>query len=275
MPQDSVEDSEKVIDYSIEPEVFFAPLSPKRYREFYDIELADFSDDLRFYLNSFQPGMTVLDVGCGSGRLSRAFSANGMQVVGMDISVEMLAGASLHKSPHINYVCMDMKAMAFGKRFDAAVISYNTINLLKDISHVQPVLAGIRQHLKANALLLLQIFIPRKDGIAGGNAKTFQFQIFDLPQGGKIIKETLKSYADEHLILLEERYRVRPMNRKYRNEDLAHSMNLLVIDHSTWIRMITEAGFTITAQYGDFNLSSFVEEKNSMLLLQAHVNSNF
>jgi 2-polyprenyl-3-methyl-5-hydroxy-6-metoxy-1,4-benzoquinol methylase len=274
MPHDFADDREKIMDYSTEPEVVFTPLCPKRYREFYDIELAGFSDDLKFYLSSLKPGMKVLDVGCGSGRLSRTFAANGMQVVGIDRSAEMLAAATLQKSPNIHYICMDMMDMALQTRFDAAVIAYNTLNLLKDVSHIQCVLSGIRQHLKANGLLLLQIFIPQKDGIASGKAKTFQFQIFNSPEGGKIIKETLKSFASNQLIFLEERYRVRPMNKRDCNEDLAHFMHLQALNQAEWIHHITKAGFTITAQYGDYDLSSFQDKKHTMLLLQAHVNPN-
>lgn len=259
----------QILDYSQEPQTIFTPLSRERYSEFYEIEMNDFSDDMNFYLTSLERGMEVLDVGCGSGRLSRALAAHGMKVVGIDISVEMLAGACLLKGPNINYVCMDMVDMALGKRFDAVFIAYNTLNLLKNISNVRQTLAACRHHLKKNGLLLIQVFIPRKKTMANQGARTFQFQIFKSPKGGKIIKETLKSFKGEHCLILEERYRVRPMNNKDDNEDLSHAMHLLALEHTDWIQLVLEAGFTITGQFGDFDLSPFSEENSSMLLLQA------
>ena len=259
----------QILDYSQEPETVFTPLSRKRYREFYEIEMNDFSDDLNFYLTSLERGMEVLDVGCGSGRLSRALAAHGMRVVGIDNSIEMLTGASSMKGSNIKYVCMDMLDMALDKRFDAAFIAYNTLNLLKDVANVRQTLTGCRHHLKENGLLLLQIFIPRKKTMADQGARTFQFQIFKSPKGGKIIKETLKSFTGEYRLILEERYRVRPMNTKDDNEDLSHAMHLLALDHTDWIRLVLEAGFTVTGQYGDFDLSPFSKEKSSMLLIQA------
>jgi len=260
---------DQISDYSTEPEVVFAPLTQERYCEFYDIEMDGFSDDLQFYLNSLESGMEILEAGCGSGRLSRALAAHGMRITGIDNSTEMLARAILQNCSNIEYICMDMAGLVLKKRFDAAIVAYNTLNLLENAADVQKSLSRIRQHLKENGLLLLQIFIPPNETYAAGKARTFQFQIFDAPNGGKIIKETLKSSIEHHHMALEERYRIRPLNSRDNNEDLSHFMNLLVLEYRDWIRMVTESGFSVISEYGDFHLSSFVDGHDSMLLLKA------
>ena len=45
------------------------------------------------------PGQLLLDVGCGTGRHTRAFAARGVQAVGVDISQGLLAAAATHGSP--------------------------------------------------------------------------------------------------------------------------------------------------------------------------------
>ena len=118
--------------------------------------------------------------------------------------------------------------------------------------------------------LLLQIFLPETKAIAGGQARTFQFQIFNTLNGGKIIKETLKYFTRERRhIVFEERYRVRPMNNRDKNEDLSHSINLPVLAYSDWIRLLTKVGFVIIEQYSDFNFTPFTAEKSGLLLLKA------
>ncbi len=262
-------------DYSSEPEVCFSPLSPQRYGEFYDVEMTNFSGDMQFYLEAVKNGMNVLEAGCGTGRLSRALASRGLRVTGIDISPEMLALAMLQRDEYTTYFCMDIRDFSIKTRFDAAIVAYNTLNLLATPSDVQRTLACIRQHLKENGLLLLQIFIPQKDSIASGRARTFQFQIFDTPGGGKIIKETLKSFTEgQGYIVFEERYRIRPMNKTAKNEDLAHTMNLLALSYKEWIQLIIEAGFRIVEQYGDFNFTPFSESENSMLLLKAVAATN-
>ncbi len=257
------------MDYSTEPEVVFSPLPPKRYCEFYDLELSGFTDDLQFYLASVDGCRTLLEAGCGSGRLSRALAVHTTRVTAIDISQEMLVRAALGEEENIAYVCMDMADMAFATRFDAVIVAYNTINLLADESQVRRCLNGIRHHLKKNGLLLVQIFLPDGSAVACGKARTFQFQILTQPDGGKIIKETLRYFTRKrHHIVLEERYRVRPFNKTEKKEDLIHSMNLLALSCSDWCRLITGAGFSITGRYGSFDLAPFTEG-NSLLLLKA------
>jgi 2-polyprenyl-3-methyl-5-hydroxy-6-metoxy-1,4-benzoquinol methylase len=270
MPRKYSDNRDEIPDYSTEPEVVFSSLSPERYCEFYDMEMAGFNGDLQFYLASLTRGMDVLEAGCGTGRLSRAFAAHGLRVTGIDISSEMLARAALQKSENLTYVRMDISKIALTERFDAAIVAHNTLNLLENQSQVERGLVCIRRHLKKNGLLLLQIYIPQKASLAGGRARTFQFQIFNTRNGGKIIKETLKSLSKgRRHIILEERYRVRPMTTTARNEDLALSMNLLALSYEEWIRLISNAGFTITEQYGDFELTPFTKGEDSMLLLKA------
>lgn len=64
----------------------------------------------------------VLDVGCGTGRLSGAMTAAGMRVVGVDRSPSMLKRAQ-EKRRAAELHLMDAAGMPFEDEFDAAVIS--------------------------------------------------------------------------------------------------------------------------------------------------------
>jgi SAM-dependent methyltransferase len=256
------------LDYSTEPEEIFLPLSAERYGEFYDIEMSDFDADLSFYRTALTEQADILELGCGSGRLSRALAAMGHRVTATDISPEMLSRASRLDTTNITYLLQDMNEMSFSKNFDAIMIAYNTLNLLVTPEKVTQCLQLARTHLNKNGLLLLQIFLPGHQHVSNPDAKIFQFQIFTMPGGGKLIKETLKQHRqEEQLIILQERYRVRPLHGK--KEDLAHTLNLLAIPHEAWVRLITAAGFAIGAQYGDYTLAPFVSGKDNRLLLIA------
>lgn len=266
---DSFDTTEPAADYAAEPEVVFSPLSPIGYCRFYDLEMNGFTDDQKFYLDSLAKGMHVLEAGCGNGRLCRAFAAAGLQVTGIDLSSEMLAAAALEKTTNISYIGMDMAELAFSKRFDAIVVAYNTLNLLADPPRTEACLAGFRRCLKKNGLLLLQIYLPQRSVSDSGQTRTFQFQIFDTKNGDKVIKETLKHFNQDGNLIMEERYRVRPLNNPDANEDLAHSMTLLNLEATDWLRMITNAGFTVNARYGGFDLTPFRNGRDHLLLLQA------
>ena len=64
-----------------------------------------------------RPGMRLLDVGCGPGRHARAFSDQGLEVVGVDISMQFLRAAGTG-----SWVRADARHLPLGAgRFDAAI----------------------------------------------------------------------------------------------------------------------------------------------------------
>jgi trans-aconitate 2-methyltransferase len=69
-------------------------------------------------LLSPEPGERILDVGCGTGQLTAEIARSGANAVGLDSSVEMLAGAR-RNFPHLTFVSADASAFDFPEPFDA------------------------------------------------------------------------------------------------------------------------------------------------------------
>ena len=68
-----------------------------------------------------QPGMRVLDVGCGPGRHAHALAAQGLEVVGVDISQRFVDLASRDAPPGATFLRADARALTFDAEFDAAI----------------------------------------------------------------------------------------------------------------------------------------------------------
>ena len=70
-----------------------------------------------------QPGMTVLDVGCGTGTITRGIAdVTGHRglAVGVDLDVTLLAHARVqtHACTNLHFVRADIHALPFAERFD-------------------------------------------------------------------------------------------------------------------------------------------------------------
>ncbi len=67
------------------------------------------------------PGARVLDVGCGPGRHAHALAAQGIDVVGIDISQRFVDLASEGSPPGATFQRADARALAYESEFDAAI----------------------------------------------------------------------------------------------------------------------------------------------------------
>lgn len=68
-----------------------------------------------------EPGMKVLDVGCGPGRHSHALARRGLQVVGVDISQRFVDLATGAAPQGCTFLRADARALRFDREFDAVI----------------------------------------------------------------------------------------------------------------------------------------------------------
>jgi SAM-dependent methyltransferase len=68
-----------------------------------------------------EPGMRLLDVGCGPGRHAHALARRGLEVVGIDISQRFVDLASADAPPGATFARADARNLAFDAEFDIAL----------------------------------------------------------------------------------------------------------------------------------------------------------
>lgn len=254
-------------DYSTEPRLIFSPLSAERYCELYELELQNFTEDVDFYQKHIPSKSSVLELGCGTGRIVRKLTNNCTRVVGLDISLPMLQRARRFSSD-VKYICGDMRRFKFHQKFKTILIPYNTLNLLHNVDDILSCLKEAYDHLEVNGSVIAQIFTPTTTLISKSGQRIFQFQTMDLPCGGKVVKETLRCYSkNNNSMTLEERYRIRPAHES--NEDLSHSMSLLAYDSKSWLNLFNQSGFDIYATYGSYQSTSYADFTDNCLLIIA------
>jgi SAM-dependent methyltransferase len=112
-----------------------------------------------------QPGSSILDVGCGTGRHSIELAKRGYAVTGLDLSAEMLAQAeegARAAGVKVNWVRADAARFSFAAEFDAVIcLCEGSLGLLSqaDDPIAQPlaILRNISRSLKPHSKALLTV----------------------------------------------------------------------------------------------------------------------
>ena len=254
--------------YEDEPETHFSPLTEALYSDLYEIEMEGFRDDIGFYSKYLPKKCSILELGCGTGRVTHTLADKSRRVTGIDISLHMLEKAAEGKNDNCSYICMDIQQLAFKHFFDAILIPYNTLNLLEKTAAFS-CLRECRSLLTDGGKLYLQLFIPDNQ-LKSHKGTIFQFQMFDRPGGGKIIKESLKQYSGQtKTIRIEERYRIRPTQQGVDNQDWNHFFSIAALSHEEWICLFNQAGLHVVKAFGSYDLTLYDGNSSCLLVILA------
>ena len=167
--------------------------------ERYDALHAGRVADTAFYAREAAgAGGPVLEVGCGTGRVSLAIAAAGVDVTGLDRDPAVLSVAAAKRAAEppatarsagrpatrLALVCADMRAYAVRRPFAAVLMPFRVFQSMLTVPDQLAALAAARESLAPNGRLVLDLFDPRLDVLA------------EAAEGPASLAETGRSYED-------------------------------------------------------------------------------
>jgi SAM-dependent methyltransferase len=132
--------------------------------------------DIDFYRRlALEQGSPVLEVGCGTGRVSIALAAEGLEVVGVDLSVPMLRQAEARRASlapevaaRLRFQQGDMTTLDLGREFSLIITPSRVFQFALTSTAQRATLRALRDHLTPNGRLVLDLFDPRLEFVAPG-----------------------------------------------------------------------------------------------------------
>ena len=126
---------------------------------FYDAVQGDRADDAdyaRSLLERYHPdARSVLELACGTGSILARLQPD-YEVAGVDLSAEMLEVARA-KLPGVELVHADMTEIRLGRRFDAVLCLYDSINHLLRYAQWEAVFDRAREHLTEDGVFVFDM----------------------------------------------------------------------------------------------------------------------
>ncbi|MFC4083358.1 class I SAM-dependent methyltransferase [Amycolatopsis samaneae] len=139
------------------------------------------------------PGASILELGCGAGRITHPLVTLGHEVVAVDDSPEMLAlvrGAET--------VCARIGELRLGRTFDAVLLGSHLINTPDDTER-HALLAAARRHLAPGGRLLVEWHPPSwfarvADG-QGGRLGEVSVELAEVVRDGELLSAVVRYSA--------------------------------------------------------------------------------
>lgn len=157
---------------------------------FYDAQNT-FAHDLPFYRKWCKKANgPVLELCCGTGRLTIPLSRAGVDITGLDIEPAMFNYAKAKRNKHrldIEFIKGDMRRFGLGRKFKLIFIPFNSIQNTYALNDIEDIFARVKEHLTWDGIFILDIFNPSIRILASSGAPPKTSFKFTLADGRKVV----------------------------------------------------------------------------------------
>jgi len=247
------------------------------YAQTYDQSVPDWPGELEFYKDLAAEvkakGGSLLEIACGTGRIAVRLAQHGVNVVGLDLSANMLAVAreKCKDLSNLRLVQADMRAFDLGRQFDLVIIpghSFQNMNTPRDQADC---LTCIKHHLVPGGKLVLHLDYPDfawLGGLTQDKGGVFEEgEKFRHPKTGNIVQawrawwfETSTQTATCQTRWEELDDQGNAVRTIVKDPVPMHAIFPFEVEH-----MLAQVGFSVEAVYGDFFRNPLTDKSPGML----------
>lgn len=244
---------------------------------YYDLDVADERADIAMYLAlaSASDG-PILEVACGSGRISVPLAAAGHNVTGVDIDRHMLARAGTAWSDgqatargSLHLIRADMTTLQLEQRFDLVILGFNSILLLPNRDAQQRIVETMRDHLTPDGRVVIDVWQPAPEDLALYDGRHIEEWLkHDAQTNGLVSKGTSAHYdpGSRHatvVTVFESKSEGQPPTRVNRRDEIRF------VAAAELLEMIDQAGLQPQMIVGDYAMSDYEPTSERLIVVAA------
>jgi SAM-dependent methyltransferase len=259
--------------------------------DIYDKVYAYLDYDISLYIElARKADGSVLELGCGTGRVSLALADAGFDVTGVDVSPRMIERATAKAkerglSAKVRFVDEDMlnvevrvpaepgddeePAKEMKEGFAMVCFPFRSFQSMLTVEEQREALENAAAHLRDDGVLVLDLFVPEMDQLGNPHDEAVPFHVRDVdqPDGGTIVVwgqnmwDPLAQVNSARLIIEELDPSGLMLYRLYRDFDLRYTFRY-EMEH-----LLELSGFEVEAVYGDFDGGEVTEQSDDMVFV--------
>ena len=226
------------------------------------------SEDIPFWINQVKRyGVPVLELACGTGRVSIPLAKGGFKVTGIDISDSMLAEAkkkSLQENVAVEWIKVDIRDFDLGKKFPLIIFPANTICFLYELDELEACLSCVKRHLRPNGRFIIDVFNPRLDILLRDPEKRYPHSEYPDPDTQVTIKVMENNIYDSasQVNSIKLFYK---LPRKA--EEIVEELNMRIYFPQELDSLLKYNGFRIEAKFGNHDEKPFKSESIKQMVI--------
>lgn len=242
----------------------------------YDLEQSRNTEDIGFFVEAAKRiGGPILELGCGTGRLTVPLAQAGLEVTALDISAAMLMrlGERLQQEApdarrRISLFRADMKRFALKRKFRAAIWSSNTLLLLGSERSIGEALDCVGSHLLPDGRIIIDVAATD----AGARSSLMNYPGGDIPDitfadasGNRVLKRTHRveprGSNRDHAVSITYKYFDGEDFRTERREDL------VLFTPDELLGLLTRQGYEATETFGWYDRRLFSQNARKLIVV--------
>ena len=239
----------------------------------YDANIYDglntFLFDLQFYKKWLPKNKEaeILELCCGTGRLTIPIAKDGYSICGVDYTPSMLEQAkmkAIEAELVIDFIEADIRMLDLQEKFDLIFIPFNSIHHLYRNEDLFNALGCVRNHLKVGGLFLLDCFNPDIQYLAeseNGQRLTAEYTTCD--ERKVLIKQTMRYEKATQINRIKWHYWINGEFHSVQNMDMRLFFPQESDSYLQW------AGFEIVHKFGSFEEEVFNESSEKQIYVLA------
>lgn len=245
------------------------------FADFYDRWHKDYAQDIPLWLEYAKKcGSPVLELACGTGRVLIPLAKAGIEVTGLDSSKKMLANAkeNMAKEPEdikdrIKLINSDMRDFQLDKKFNLALIAFNSFQHLLTIQDQDRCLRAIYRHLRDKGRFLISVFNPDLTRPEGVIRRDGDEPIKDYPEKGDKLDISYFQFFNQRKQVTNVHYL---LDIQKPDGQLLRKRTILTFRYffpAEFERMMISNGFAVEELFGDYDKSDFTGNSPFMIFV--------
>jgi len=252
----------------------------------YDSFIADYYDespvvkgrlqDVAFYRDAARDfGDPVLELGCGTGRVTMALAQAGKRVTGLDLSERMLeravkkrAALFTEERERIHLVQGDMARFDLGEKFRLIIIPFRPLQHLLEVKQQTDCLECARKHLAPGGRLVLDVFQTDAERMHDPvHMREMLVTEYNTADGRrvKITERVAAFHRAEQINDVEMIFSV--VHPGGRQERMVFAWPLRYFFRYEVEHLLARCGFQVVAQYGNFDRTPILDDSPEMIFV--------